>query len=75
MSTRHFSIAALCKKNINNIINKARKTAIKCLCTWNKEHLEELSRFSAVSRTDSTNMIKMFSASRLEMPIYVTETA
>ena len=31
MSSRHFSIAALCKKNINNIINKAGKAAIKCL--------------------------------------------
>lgn len=40
-----------------------------------KKYLVELSRFSALYRFDNTNMSKMFSASRLEMPIYVTETA
>lgn len=40
-----------------------------------KNYLEELSRFSALYRFDNTNMSKMFSASRLEMAINVTETA
>lgn len=40
-----------------------------------KKYLEELSRFSALYRFDNKNMSKMFSASRLEMAINVTETA
>lgn len=75
MSTRHFSTTALWKKNINNIINKAEKTAINVSVLKTKEHLEELSRFSVLCRFDKTSTIKMFSVSRLEMPIYVTKTA
>lgn len=75
MRTSHFSTTALCKKNINNIINKAGKTSINVSVLKTKEHLEELSRFSGLCRFDKTSTIKMFSVSRLEMSINVTETA